>query len=527
MRLAATAMSRLVVAADFVRALRGWRRFLFAFAAGLLSVFAYAPFGFFPVMLLGFAVLALLIDGAQATRRRVWSAAFAGWSFGFGFFSGGLYWIAYAFLVDAVAHAWQIPFAIGLLSAGMALYAGTASAVSSALWRPGPARILVLAVCYAIGEWLRGHLLTGFPWNLPAYGWGASLGVMQANALFGAYGMSLLTVLFGASLAALGDRHRRAWILPAATTVLFALFWIGGDIRLALSPTTYVADVRLRIVQPNIPQAEKYLPQYRVRNWRELMDLSVANNGPPPTHIIWPESAPPFLLSREPDALDDITVLTGQHAVLMTGAVRAQVAGDHVDFFNSFFVFAHGGQLVASYDKFHLVPFGEYLPLGSIFNALGISKLVDTPGDFTPGDGPRTFVIPGAPPAGPLICYEILFPGAVTGQTRPGWLINVTDDSWFGPSSSTGPQQHLLTARVRAIEEGLPVIRAANTGVSAVIDANGRILAQLGSGEKGVLDSRLPQALYWTPYSRFADGMFALLSMLGLAFAWRVRLSGD
>ncbi len=378
-------MNRFVAAGDFVRVLTGWRRFLFAFAMGLVSVLSFAPFFVFPAMLLGFAALMLLIDGAQKSRRPIRSAAFAGWAFGFGFFVGGLYWIAYAFLVDAVAHAWQIPFAVGLLSAGMALYTAGASAATAALWRAGPSRIFVLAACYGIGEWLRGHFLTGFPWNLPAYGWGASLGVMQGNALFGAYGMSLLTVLFGASLASLCERRARAWILPAATAALFAAMFAGGEIRLAETPVAYVPGVALRIVQPDIPQAEKYALQYRVRNWRRLMSLSLAGTRPQPTHIIWPEAAPPFLLARQPEALDDIALLTAQHTVLMTGAVRADWTGNGVRAFNSFAVFAHGGELVSTYDKFHLEPFGEYLPLKSLFNALGISKLVDSPGDFFGG----------------------------------------------------------------------------------------------------------------------------------------------
>jgi apolipoprotein N-acyltransferase len=515
-------MTYLAAAADFVRALSGWRRFALAFAAGLLSALAFAPFGIFPFLLLGFAILVLLIDGAQTGRRPVLRAAIAGWAFGFGQFLGGFYWVGYAFVVDAAVHAWQIPFVECLLPGGMALYPMAACAVAAAFWRPGPSRIFLFAVCYGVGEWLRGHLLTGFPWNLPAYGWGASLGMLQSNALIGAYGLSLLTVLLGASFAELGAA-KRTMILPASLTALFALFWLGGDLRLALVPTTAVPNVRLRIVQPDIPQREKYPLEYRVRNWQTLMSLSLSGHGPPPTHIIWPEAAPPFLLAREPEALDDVALLTGQHGVLMTGAVRAQASDNRIRFFNGFYIFGPGGQLLATYDKFHLVPFGEYLPLSSIFDALGISKLVNSPGDFTPGTGPQSFSVPGAPPAGPLICYEILFPGTVVGRERPGWLVNVTDDSWFGPPSSTGPYQHFLTARVRAIEQGLPVVRAANTGISGVIDAEGRITAQLPLGEKAVLDASLPQALQPTLYARFGDAMFALLLALCLAFAFTAR----
>ncbi|MGH6871658.1 MAG: apolipoprotein N-acyltransferase [Rhizomicrobium sp.] len=518
-------LDSLASAGDFVRGLSGWRRFLFAFAMGLFSVLAFAPFFVFPAMLVGFASLMLLIDGARSRRHPVWSAAGAGWAFGFGFFLGSLYWVGYAFEVDALEHAWQIPFVEALLPSGLALFIAAAAAASAALWRPGPARVLIFAACYGAAEWLRGHLFTGFPWNLPAYGWGASLGVMQTAALVGAYGLSLLTVLLGGSLALLCERGHRDWKFAGAIAVAFCMLWMGGAVRLALTPVSYVRDVRLRIVQPDVPQAEKFTLQYRERNWRELMQMSLAHNGPPPTHIIWPESAPPFFLLRQPAALDDIALLTGMHTTLMTGAVRGELGDDGVRYFNSFLIFGHGGKLIATYDKFHLVPFGEYLPLKPVFKALGLSKLVDSPGDFTAGDGPHTFDLADAPAVGPLICYEVLFPGEVSASPRPGWLVNVTDDSWFGPPSSTGPRQHFLTVRMRAIEEGLPVVRAANTGISAVVDPVGRVTSYLGPGEKSVLDSKLPQALQWTVYSKLGDTAFALLlaAIAICAFAWPRR----
>jgi apolipoprotein N-acyltransferase len=511
---------------DFVRALTGWQRFLFAFAAGLLSALTFAPFGIFPAMLLGFAALTLLIDGAQAHPRPLWNASFVGWTFAFGQFLGGFYWVGYAFVVDAADHAWQIPIVEFCLPGGMALYIGAACALASRFWKPDASRVFVLAICYTLGEWVRGHALTGFPWNLPAYGWGASLGILQSTALFGSYGLSLLTVLFGASLALLFERGGN-WRVPASMTAVFIAFWIGGDIRLSIDPTTPIENIRLRLVQPNVPQTEKYVARYRVRNWQRLVDLSIAKTGPQPTHIVWPEAAPPFLLAREPEALDDIALLTGGDRVLLTGAVRIEVntpADYH--FFNSFYVFAHGGQLLDTYDKFHLVPFGEYLPLKSIFEAIGIAKLVNSPGDFRSGPNARTFDVPGAPPVTPLICYEILFPDEIAVARRPGWYVNVTDDSWFGPPSSTGPYQHLLTARVRAIEQGVPIARDANTGISAVIDPVGRLTATLGAGQMGVLDAMLPAALPPTPYSRFGEWLFVVLLLLCAGRALAVHRTG-
>ncbi len=237
-----------------------------------------------------------------------------------------------------------------------------------------------------------------------------------------------------------------------------------------------------------------------------------------PTVIIWPEAAPPFLLQRAPEAVDQISVMTGSARALVTGNQRMVVMGNNdLQFYNSLFVFGHG-LLVATYDKFHLVPFGEYMPLQRAMSAIGFSQLVDFPGSFVAGDGPHTVKIPGAPDAGPLICYEILFPGAVVGATRPGWFINVTDDSWFGPWA--GPRQHLLTARFRAIEEGLPVARAANTGISAVIDPMGRVRAALDLGKTGIVDAPLPRALDATPYARFGDFGFLLMLVFGGFAAW-------
>ncbi len=492
-----------------VRGLSGWRRYVAALTAGLFSALAFAPFDMFPCLLLAFAALVLLIDGTQIEGRRTGRAALVGWAFGFGHFLAGLYWVGYAFTVDPSEHAWQIPFVEILLPGGLALFPAAACALAAAFWRQGPARVFAFAVCYGLLEWLRGHVLTGFPWNLAAYAWGAALPVLQSAAVIGAYGLTALTILLGASLAGLtGDASDRR--LPAFMAGLFVLLWTGGAIRLAAAPTGDVPGVELRLVQPNVRQQDKYVPAYRVRNWQELVALTTEPGPITPTHIIWPEAAPPFLLTRIPEALDEIAVLTGRKRVLMTGAARVLASPDDgLRYFNSFYIFGPGGQMLDVYDKFHLVPFGEYLPLSGLLTRLGISKLVDSPGGFTPGDGPHSYVVPGAPPAGPLICYEILFPGAVTGRTRPGWLVNVTDDSWFGPS--TGPYQHFVTARVRAIEEGLPVARAANTGISGVIDPFGRVVASLGIGKTGVVDSPLPRALPITPFARLGDSGFALI----------------
>jgi apolipoprotein N-acyltransferase len=430
----------------YLENLSGWQRVGVAFGSGAVSALGFAPFDFFPFFLLGVGVLVALLDEVGA--RRVFRAALLGWMFGFGQFVVGMHWIFYPFLVDPVDHAWQIPFVAVLFPGGLALFIALAAAAAASLRAPGQARVVIFAVSYAAAEWLRGHLFTGLPWNLPAYSWGASLAVLQSASVIGAYGLSFLTVLFGASLAELVARPRRVR-LPVAMFAVFVLIWLGGALRLSETPTIMLANVNLRVVQPNIPQDEKYRREFVRRNWQRLIDLSIKQPRPPSAIIIWPEAAPPVLLQSAPDALAQIAVVTGLYNVLITGNQRRAFASAHNPlFYNSLYIFGHGGQLLSTYDKFHLVPFGEFMPYEATLRDLGITKLVDFPGSFTAGDGPHTYSVPGAPDVGPLICYEILFPGAVIGDRRPAWLVNVTDDSWFGPWA--GPRQHLLAARVRA-----------------------------------------------------------------------------
>ncbi len=469
-------------------------------------------------MLLGFAVLVLLLDGADQSPHRFRKAAVAGWAFAFGQYLVGWHWIGYAFMVDPSAHLWQMPFAIVILTAGLALYAGIACGLALWLWRDGPARLLVFAVLYAVGEWMRGHALTGFPWNLQAYGWGASWAVMQSASLFGAYGLSFLTILLGASLAEFCTPGRRP-IAPFAMIILFAGLWAWGGLRLADAPAATVPGVTMRLVQPDVPQDEKYVRRYVTRNWQRLLDLSNAPGKA--TLIVWPEAATPFLLGRSAVALEEIANLTRSGRSLITGSARAAPGADEIRYYNSLYMFGPGGRREAVYDKFHLVPFGEYVPFEDLLRHIGITKLTEGQGGFSSGDGPHIYKIAGAPEVTPLICYEIIFPGAVTTGQRPGWLVNVTDDSWFGPWA--GPLQHLLIARVRAIEEGLPVARAANTGISAMIDPMGQITASLNLGRMGVVDAPLPVALAPTPYARFGDLLFLIL--LGGAAAGAVVLA--
>ena len=511
-------MNALARTGDWMRGLGGWRRLLLAFAAGAVSATGFAPLNFFAALLIGYAVLVLLLDGADSAPKPLRRGAAAGWAFFFGQFLVGLHWIAYPFLVDPDSHLWQLPFAL-FLPAGLALFGALACAAAIYFWQDGPGRIFIFAVMLAVSEWLRGHIFTGFPWNLPAYGWGASLAVLQSASLVGAYGLSLLTIALGASLAELA---RRRWQLPAAMVLVFAALWGFGASRLSAAPMDTVPGVGIRLVQPNIPQAEKYVRRLLLRNWERLLTLSTQEGGTQrgkPTHIVWPEAATGFPVARASGALDQITGLfTMRGQTLMTGSDRFLRDAKGLTAYNSLYLFAPGGGLPQTYDKFHLVPFGEYLPLAGLLGSIGLSQFAVGPG-FSAGDHPHVLDAAPAPPVTPLICYEVIFPHAVTdpGAPRPGWLVNITDDSWFGPWA--GPHQHLLTAQVRAIEEGLPIARAANTGISAMIDGNGRVRATLGLGRMGVVDAPLPRALPPTLYARFGDLLFLLLLVLAVVAA--------
>jgi len=508
----------------WIAGLSGWRRLLLAVTAGAASALAFAPLNFVPALLLGYAVLALLLDGVDAGPRPVRRAALVGWAFFFGQFLIGLHWIAFPFLVDPDNHLWQMPFAVASMPAGLALFGALACALAVRFWQDGPARLLVLAVMLASAEWVRGHVLTGFPWNLSAYGWGASLAVMQSASLMGAYGLSFLTIMLGLSLAEFGTGR---WRVPVAIILLFAGLWTFGVYRLAATPVYYVPGVSVRLVQPDIPQPEKYVRALLPRNWQRLMSLSFQPADPKigkPSHIVWPEAATGFPVARAPGALDQIGLLTARGQTLITGSDRIAGTQNGRAWFNSLYLFGSNGALPLVYDKFHLVPFGEYVPFTRLLNSIGITQL-SVGGGFTPGDHPHVLAAAPAPPVTPLICYEVIFPHAVTDPQapRPGWFVNITDDSWFGPWA--GPSQHLLIARMRAIEEGLPSARAANTGISAMIDGNGRIQAQLPLGTMGVVDSRLPLALPPTPYERFGDLVFLLFLVTATfaAFAFAQR----
>lgn len=509
-----------------ISALAGWRRTVAAFALGSVSMLAYAPFHLFPVLLFSLPAFVWLIDSSPSPGR----ACRDGWWFGFGYFFFNLFWLGEAFLVEADKFAWALPFAVTLLPAGMALFWAAAAGVSKCFWRAGSSRVLVFALAFGLAEWTRGHVFTGLPWNVLGYALTYPIELMQSAALVGVYALTFLALLvFTAPLVILaatrsGGRSALAFAL-APLTLLYAY----GAWRLSGPAQPDVSGIKLRLVQPSVPQREKWLAEKQRDIFLDHLALSAtAPDGTRDdlkgiTHVVWPEAAMPFLPLEHQGALDAIGAMLPQGGILVTGAIRRERGPQTVSAgYNSLMAFDDTGKLLATYDKVHLVPFGEYLPMRGALEALGLSKLTHGLGVFHSGPLPRpVLAIPGLPPAGGLICYEVLFPGEVIEDgNRPQVLFNLTNDGWFG--DTTGPRQHYYQTRVRAVEEGLPIVRVANNGISAVIDAYGRERVRIGLNAHASADSGLPAALAPTPYGRgrgswVLAAVATLLAALGLS----------
>ena len=513
---------------DRILLLDGWPRRLFAFVAGACGVLAMAPLGIFPAMALSLISAVWLIDGAARTsvgrdgRRRdlrptLLSAFGTGWWWGFGYFTAGLYWLGSAFLVAPAEYAWALPLGVVGLPAVLGIYTGLAFAVARALWVPGAGRIVVLALALLGCEWLRGVLFTGFPWNDLGMTLGTDLVLAQVASVVGLHGLTALTVLIFAAPATLADRPdgRRSLaptILACAAFLALAGF---GALRLETGHVGTVPGVKLRIMQPDVFGDAAFSYDNRktlLATYLALSDRATSQDTgglADVTHLIWPESPFPFILARDPDALDAIAAALPKDGVLITGAARVEGSqGDPADplrYFNSIQVVGKDGSVGATYDKVHLVPFGEYVPYESLLGRLGISQFVPLPGGFTPGGRPHLLHVPGLPPIVPVVCYEASFTGEILPpgdeDLGAGAILNVSDDGWFGQTA--GPYQHLAQARLRAIEQGLPLLRAANTGISAIIDPYGRILQELPLGRAAVIDGFLPKSVAPTIFAEY------------------------
>ncbi|QFT65919.1 Apolipoprotein N-acyltransferase [Labrenzia sp. THAF35] len=515
----------------------GWQRRLLCVACGALTAFALPPYDFTFVLLVTFPCLVWMLDGAvdPAPGKRVqrFRTGFVlGWLFGFGYFLSGLWWIGAAFLVEAERFAWLMPFAVLAMPVGLALFTGLGVGLAAIFWSDQFRRILVLAAGLTLTDWLRGHVLTGFPWNAFGYGVSGSLSVSQAASLVGLYGLTFFVVAVFSTPAVLADARPFRQRATAVVVAAVALAAVAGYGAVRLWQTALpVADLDIRIVQPSIDQKDKWRPELRDEIFQTFLDMTEAPLGGAarvgqPRMVVWPESAVPFLLTQEPGALFRIGQSLGDKTELVTGAIRAEPGMRGADYFNSVFVIGTEGTVQGIYDKVRLVPFGEYVPFKPLLESLGISNLAGPMDGFEAGYQPRVLTTSESFSFLPMICYEAIFPGSLDGVSRrPDFLLNVTNDAWFG--RTPGPYQHLAQARLRAIETGLPLIRAANTGISAVIDAKGQVVAKLAIFEKGLIDSKLPQRLDNTLYGIFGDLPVLVISFLIVVFAGFYQYNRD
>ncbi|MCR9122216.1 MAG: apolipoprotein N-acyltransferase [Phyllobacteriaceae bacterium] len=537
--------------------LSGWRRAILSVALGALTALTQAPFHLFAIGFLTVPVLVWLLDGAVGATPGKASGAlraafWIGWLFGLGYFTAGIWWLGNALLVEAPEFAWAIPLASLGLPAVLALFYGAACALARLVWSDGIGRIAALAAAFGLAEWARSFVLTGFPWNALGYALMPSPVMMQSAAIGGIFAMSAFAVLVFALPAQMAAR-RSAAVVGATLCVLLVGAHAGfGVWRLAQAPDPAAAtdDAPIvRLVQPAIAQEQKMDQEARAATFRTLLDLTALDpapaetpavedqaqaqgpaSGPAPDIVVWPETSVPYLLTRDAAALAAIgeTLLPDQ--MLLTGAVReepGEEAGSVTGrYYNSVMAVTSGGVIAGAADKVHLVPFGEYLPFADLLGRLGLRAIAAADRGYSAAPARTTITLDGGLTVLPLVCYESIFPSLAvppSGQ-RIDAIVNVTNDAWFG--RTPGPWQHLHQTRLRAVETGLPVIRAANNGISAVIDPYGRTVARIGHDVKAVADIRLPATAQPLFSKQQQDNNFWLFTVIlsAIAIAGRIRL---
>lgn len=527
-------------------ALKPWPRRGVALLAGALATLGHAPFQLVLVYAAAIVALVWLLDAAATRERRISAAFGVGWWFGLGHFTTGLYWISSAFLVDSASFGplWGIPATLAL-AGGLAIFWGLGCALAALVWTTDLRRIPAFALAIFVTEWLRGNILTGFPWLLPGYVWTPGEPVSQLAAIFGIYGLSLVTLLIAATPAAIADRRASTGMRFAPLIVaglVLGLTWGWGAQRIARAPIDAPgAQPIVRVADSGLSQRDKWCeyetyaeraacyPRQEARVLQRYLEISGVAEESNASILIWPEGAVPtlnFFQLNNQAFLDALGAGLGDRA-LVTGLTRCEPGPEcdafmrgeasvtNVRLYNSAAVIdgVSGVPRVAqTYDKHHLVPFGEYIPFWNLISGFNIAPLQRIGAGFTPGAPPTRLIVPEAPPAIVLICYEAIFPGMVPrGAERPGWIINVTNDAWFGDGS--GPHQHFVMARYRAIEEGLPLVRAASGGFSGIIDAHGRVVRSVQSESEGAAtEAQLPSALQETSYARL--GIWLLLALV-------------
>lgn len=485
-----------------VMLLSGLSRALVAFIAGLVTVLAQPPFGIFAFAFVSFPILVWLLDGATGNPdggilRKLWPAAAIGWWFGFGYFLGGLWWLGNALLVEADDFAWALPLAVVGLPAFLALFYAFAALVARMLWSDGVGRIAALALAFGLAEWLRSFLFTGFPWNAIGYAAMPMPLMMQSASVMNLSTINMLAVfVFAAPALIATDKGSRIGL--AAALVLLTAHVGFGFYRLAQpGPVSPEPPLTLRLVQPVIDQAKKMDDRERGAVFEEHLALTTAapeNGGKRPDVVVWPETSIPFILTENPDALARIAEVLDDDQILIAGAVRTEDAGAGLPprYYNSIYVIDGRGQIVGAADKVHLVPFGEYLPFEDLLSSWGLSSIAASmPGGFSAAKSRSPLTLPNGRTLYPLICYEAIFPDEIGSDARRAdALLNITNDAWFG--DTPGPRQHFHQAQLRAVETGTPLIRAGNSGISAIVDARGVLMVGLAYNYRGVVDTLLP-----------------------------------
>ncbi|MBB3965621.1 apolipoprotein N-acyltransferase [Rhizobium metallidurans] len=517
--------------ADKVILVWGYKRVMLAVLAGAFGVLALPPIGFFAAMFVSFTLLVWLIDGAASAPGssligRLWPSFVTGWLFGFGYFVAGLWWLGQALMIESDEFAWALPLAILGLPAFLAIFYGVATALARVFWSDGVGRIAALAASFGLLEWTRSVILTGFPWNAIGYGMTPVPVMMQSAHIIGIMGITALSVFVFAAPALLGTKQGARTGIGLAVLLLAAHLGYGtyvlyGAPKPVAAPGTSPV---VRFVQPMIDQSDKMDSNGdRAAIFEKHLKLSAEapkDGGKKPDIIVWPETAIPFILTDNKDALTRIADTLDDNQVLLAGAVRAEDMGpgNPPRYYNSIYVIDGRGQIIAAADKMHLVPFGEYMPFESLLSSFGIQNVVEMPGGFSPAASRQLLTLPSGLKLYPLICYEIIFPGEMTGDiASASAILNITNDAWFG--STPGPYQHFLQARVRAVETGLPLIRDANSGISAMISPRGEIIAGLGLNETGFFDATLDSFVSSADLPSSRERYFWLIETLLLAIA--------
>ncbi|MEM1160495.1 MAG: apolipoprotein N-acyltransferase [Pseudomonadota bacterium] len=488
-----------------------WARSGMAVLAGALMTAGHPPVSLPWALFLGVPVIVLLVATAETGRAAAW----IGWAAAFGYFVTGLHWIGHAFVVDADRFGWLMPLGVIAFPAGLGLFWAAAFWLARRLWSRGPLDgIAVLILVWTAAEYARGHVLTGFPWGLPGYVW-VDTPPMQVAAWVGPWGVTFLTLLVTASPVLVFIGGRVSVLGPAFGLLLGASLWITGSAqipdRIEFAPDAPV----IRLVQPNAPQALKWQPGYREQFYERALEATAAEPDPalgPPDVIIWPEASVYFVPAANPDEVRRIAD-AANGATVFLGALHGEQTSTGPRWNNSMVTILPDGRLGPRYDKYHLVPFGEYMPMKPVMDALGLSQF-GVQGDMEAGSGPETLTIGDLPPVRPLVCYEAIFPGEIATDLRPAWMVQPTNDAWFG--SGAGPLQHYAQARIRTIEQGVPIVRAANTGISAVVDAYGREVVSAPLNNFSYIDAELPVVRAETIYSRFGDWTALFL----IALSW-------